>query len=230
MTHIILRQKAIALRKQGFTYSEIKKHLQVPKSTLSDWLKTFQLEPSQFTALENSRKKNRYLAIEKIRITKQKKRDARLEKSFIHEGKRLLPLTNKQLEIAGLFLYWGEGSKNIKGPVSVSNTDPQVVKFTLYWLVDSMLVPKKKIHIFLHLYSDMDIENSITFWSNELHIPSSQFAKPYIKDTKRIDIDQKGFGYGTCTLAVNDVRLKEKIMMGIKSTANYYSEKIATML
>lgn len=230
MTQLLTRQKAIKLREQGKTYSEIKRKLDIPKSTLSDWLHNFPLTSDQFKELEKSIKYNKHVAIEKIRIAKQKKRDARLLGTYDDEKKRLLPLTLKQLEIAGLFLYWGEGNKNVRGPVSICNTDPQVIKFALYWLKYVLEVPAEKIKAYLHLYSDMNINKMHRFWSDELGVPLAQFSKPYIKLSRRKNIDQKGFGYGTCTLSVNDVRLKEKVILGIKAIADYYSGRSLPML
>ncbi len=68
MTQLLTRQKAIKLREQGKTYSEIKRKLDIPKSTLSDWLHNFPLTSDQFKELEKSIKFNKHVAIEKIRI------------------------------------------------------------------------------------------------------------------------------------------------------------------
>jgi len=74
-----------------------------------------------------------------------------------------------------------------------------------------LCIPKEKIKVDLHLYSDMNIKEEIAFWSRTLNMPLSQFRKPYIKASTRVGIDQKGFGHGTCGLNVNDVLLKEKL-------------------
>ncbi|MCL5439198.1 MAG: helix-turn-helix domain-containing protein [Patescibacteria group bacterium] len=223
MTRIIDRQKAIRLRKQGKTYSEIKKELKISKSTLSDWLSNFYLTNEQLKLLEKSIKRKKELAIEKYRGTMHSKRETRLEKIYDIQKRTILPLLKKELDIAGLFLYWGEGNKNLQGPVSINNTDPQVLLFTLYWLTKIIMVPKEKIKVYIHLYADMNIKKEINYWSTTLNISLSQFNKPYIKKSKRIDLDQKGFGHGTCALVVNNVRLKEKILMSIKVIADYYS-------
>ena len=226
MSRIKDRQKAIYLRKQGKTYSEIRGELKISKSTLSDWLSKLPLNSEQINNLEKSRKNNKFLGIEKIRITKQRKREARIKIIYEKQKDYWGKLSKRELEIAGLFLYWGEGNKRLNGSVSLNNTDPKVMKFTLYWILNGLQVSKEKIKVDLHLYSDMKIEEEISFWSKELELPLSHFRKPYIKKSKRIDIDQKGFGHGTCTLVVNDVHLKERIMMGIKSIADFYGEKI----
>lgn len=226
MSRVRLRRQAISLRQKGKTYSEIRKELAVPKSTLSNWLNSYPLTAAQLILLKKKIEYKRQIAIEKTRLVKLKKREQRLKQAY-HEQKLIWSsLTQRELEIAGIFLYWGEGSKYMKGSLSLNNTDPKVLKFTLYWLVKGLHVPEEKIKVFLHLYSDMNKEEEMLFWSDQLKIPLSQFSKPYIKESKRIEIDQKGFGHGTCGLSVNDIRLKERVMMAINAIADTYSEKI----
>jgi hypothetical protein len=217
MTRVTDRQRAIELRKKGRTYSEIKQELNIPKSTLSGWLSKFPLTAEQIINITKSSKINKFLGIEKTRITKQRRREERLGIIYEAERKRWQSLTKRELELAGLFLYWGEGKKNLKSALAINNTDPQVVKFALLWIIKALKVPKNKIKIELHLYSDMDTVGEISFWAKTLNVPIAQFYKPYIKKSTRASIDHKGFGHGTCGIVVNDVRLKEKVMMGIRA-------------
>ena len=230
MARIIDRQKAIDLRKQGKNYGQIKQELGVSKSTLSDWLSRYPLGKEQLKSLGQNRQYSRQVAIEKTTITKRKKRQSRIQSTYEEQEKYWVSLSQKELEIAGLFLYWGEGSKRLNGSVFINNTDPNFLKFALYWYVKGLRIPKEKIKVDLHLYSDMNIQEEISFWSKALKLPVLQFRKPYIKVSTRVGIDQKGFGHGTCGLNVNDVLLKEKIIMGIKAIADYYALKLEAMV
>ncbi|MCR4276525.1 MAG: helix-turn-helix domain-containing protein [Candidatus Roizmanbacteria bacterium] len=222
MTKIVERRKVITLRKEGKTFSEIRGVVKVSKSTLSIWLKPYPLSNEQVQEVN----KMKYRAIEKFRETMRKKRNKRLEKYYKEIKNKLLPLSNKNLYIAGLFLYWGEGNKASSHTISINNTDPSVLKFAKYWYLNALNIKEKKMKISLHLYKDMNILKEINYWSRQLHIPKSQFIRPYIKESKKSDIDQKGFGHGTCALVVHDTVIKEKIIMGIQSVADYYSKKI----
>jgi hypothetical protein len=230
MARIIDRQKAIDLRKQGKTYGQIKQELGIAKSTLSDWLSEYSLSEEQLNLLKLNKEQSRQVASEKNRVTKRKKHDKRLDIAYQKEKKRWKSLTKREIELAGIFLYWGEGAKLMNGAVFLNNTDPQVLKFTLYWMTYTLGVSKEKIEVFLHLYNDMDIKKEMEYWSKELKMPLAQFAKPYIKESLRVNLTQKGFGHGTCGLRVCDVLLKEKIMMAIKAIADDYSSKIEAML
>jgi hypothetical protein len=219
MARLIEREKALALRKQEMSYSQIKEILGVSKSTLSDWLKNYPLSKERIDALRGKNEQR----IERYRETRRKTKEKRLAGFYLEEEKKIFPFTERDFFIAGLFLYWGEGSKTMSKSVSVSNTDPSVVNFFIDWTTNYLKVPKEKIHVCLHLYNDMDIEKEKKYWSKILSISLNQFSKPYIKISSSIRINQKGgFGHGTCNARISDARLSEKILMAIKVISDKY--------
>lgn len=213
----MLREKkrmAIKLRLAGKSYTEIRSRVSVSKSTLSYWLNNYPLTSKQIDALTGRYKAKQ---IENYRITVRKRRELRLSQIYQKEAKKLLPLSKRELLIAGLFLYLGEGGKRGNGSIIVSNTDPNIVKFVLRWYTKVLKIPKEKIRVSLQLYVDMDIQKEMTFWSRLLGIPLINFWKPYIKKSHTTDIDHSGYKHGTCGLYHGNARLFEKIMMGIKA-------------
>jgi predicted transcriptional regulator len=215
-------EKAIILRKQGMSYSQIKKILKVSKSTLSTWLKDYSLPEERVRQLRDWSEQR----IERCRKTKRRKKEKRLEGFYQEQKKLILPLNKRELYLAGLFLYWGEGSKSrMNSSLSISNTDPAVIKFFISWLTKSLFVPKKKIKILLHLYKDMDVKEEIKFWSDILKIPPQQFYKPYIKKSLLKSINHKGgFGHGTCNIRIGNARLSEKTLMALKVISDKYNK------
>lgn len=218
MTKLQEKKTVVELRKQGKSYSDILKIIKVSKSSLSLWLKDVPLTKEQKLGLDDRRKR----AVETYRITMKLKHQNKLDSYYNDQVKKLLPLSDKELMVAGLFLYSGEGNKVSRGSLNITNTDPSVIKFALYWITKSLKVDINKIHIKLHLYSDMDINKSTDFWAKELKISKKLFANPYIKKSKRADIDQKGYGHGTCGIWVHNTILKENIMMAIKAILDKY--------
>lgn len=214
-------EKALALRKQEMSYSQIKKILGISKSTLSTWLRSYPLSKEKIRALRDCNEQR----IERYRETMRKKREKRLEQFYKEQKKLIFPLSKREIFLAGLFLYWGEGYKNYNAQLSVSNTDPSVIKFFINWLMGSLSVPKEKIKVHLHLYTNMNINKEIDFWSNELSVPRNQFTKPYIKNTSSLQINHKGgFGHGTCNVKIGGARLSEKILMSIKTISDQYNK------
>ena len=218
MAKTIEKQKALSLRKLGKSYSQIKKEVGVSKSTLSNWLREYPLSDERIRELRDFNA----VRIEKYRNTMRKKREKRLRRIYNQEVQKLLPLTKKELYIAELFLYWGEGVKGLNTHVGLNNTDPRVVKFFLLWLVDVLGVQRNKVRVYLHLYSDMDVNKMKRYWSKRLGLPLKQFNKPYIKKSDHRLLTHKGFAYGTCGLYVYNARLKEKIIKGIEVISDRY--------
>lgn len=217
------RQKALELRKQGKSYSQIREQLGVSKSTLSIWLRAYPLNDEQAKVLRGARTEKDYARTERFRETMKKKRSDRLSLYYEEGKKKLSSFSKNELFLAGLFLYWGEGNKASRNTLGVYNNDPSLMKFALRWYVESLDIPQRKIGVYLHLYSDMDIPKEIAYWENILSLPSSSFRKPYIKQSTRVGIDHKGFGHGTCGLVVHDTVIKEKILMALKVITDRYS-------
>ena len=168
--------------------------------------------------LDNRRK----VAVENYRITMRRKHDLRIYKYYKSQHDRLIPLSDRELYVSGLFLYLGEGNKVSKNTISVSNSDPSVLKFVKHWFINSLKVSDSKIRMQLHLYSDMNVDKEIKFWLSELSMKRQSLAKPYIKKSLRSDIDQKGWGHGTCSLLVHDTCLKENLLMAIRAITDSY--------
>ncbi|MEK6900921.1 MAG: hypothetical protein AABX37_01115 [Nanoarchaeota archaeon] len=118
------REKALELRKQQLSYSQIKAIVGVSKSTQSVWLKDIPLSRERINELRAQSE----VRIEKFRETMQAKRQRRLSSVDENQKERLLPLSRKEIFVAGLFLYLGEGAKT-KTETSLSNTNPETMRF-----------------------------------------------------------------------------------------------------
>jgi hypothetical protein len=222
MARLKEKQKAIGLRKEGMSYSQIKEILKVGKGTLSAWLKDYPLSEERIRELRDFNEKR----IERCRETKRKKKELRLNDFYKQEKSKIFPLNKKELYLAGLFLYWGEGAKTCEVRLVISNTDPAIIKFFMFWLEKYWKVPREKFKVHMHFYVDMDIAKEINFWSKELNISEKQFIRPYIKESSIKKINHKrGFGHGTCNLTVGDARLSERVLAGLKVIGEYYIKK-----
>jgi hypothetical protein len=125
----------------------------------------------------------------------------------------------------GLFLYWAEGTKASPGVVTMTNTDPMMIRFFMTWL-GLEGIDKSRMQVRLHLYADMNIEKESLFWQQSLGLLESNFKRPYIKEsTYEKKRNYKGrFGHGTCNLMVSNTTLYERVMMGIKYIADSHTE------
>src|SRR3989338_845517 len=114
-----LRQQALELRKKGMSYSQIKKELGLSKSTLSNWLHDHPLSDQRMRQLRDFSE----IRIEKFRQTMLAKREKRMMDIYLKEKEQNLPLSQKELYIAGMFLYWGEGGKGLRWAPAIHNTN-----------------------------------------------------------------------------------------------------------
>lgn len=203
--------KAIELRKQGKSYSEIKEALSVGKSTLSAWLRDYPLTPEQ---LKNVRDYNP-LRIEKCRQTKQRKRQKRLDAVYARVARDLSSETKRELLVAGFYLYWAEGAKTKPYTVMLANTDYTMLCCFLEW-IEFLGWSRQDVKVRVQLYADMDVEKEMRYWKSKLHLPSACYRKPYIKKTNRADISYKGgYSHGTCNIIIDNRDLSEYVRMGI---------------
>jgi hypothetical protein len=207
--------KAIELRKKGWSYSMIKSEVQVSKSTLSLWLEGYPLSVERVRELRDHSQQR----IEKFRQTMRRKREVRLRSVLNSEHRSIGTLSSKELYIVGLMLYWGEGGKTARSQITMSNTDPRMIRAFMYWSIHTLLVPKSSFRIKLHLYADMNLKEETEFWSNELDVPNTQFVRPYIKKSTLRGLTYKGLGHGTCNAIVYGRDYFERVMAGIEVIA-----------
>jgi hypothetical protein len=212
MARIKEKEKAIKLRLDGLSYSQIKEEMGLSKSTLSGWLKNYPLSDSQIKKLRDLNPRR----IEKCRNTKAQKVRDRHNNVYNKASVDIGLLSEREIFIAGLFLYWGEGSKSERTTTGLSNTDPSMLRFFIKWL-KIVNLENKALHVTLQLYTDMNIEKEINFWSKELNLPKNLFKKPYIKESTLAGLSYKrGFGHGTCNIRVFNRDLAEYVHMAMK--------------
>jgi hypothetical protein len=194
-----LREKkslAIEMRQSGASYSQIKDAIGVSKASLSLWLHDMPLSDARIKELRD----HSVVRIEKFRNTMRQKREARWAQVRTRTSKDIGALSKRDIFIAGLFLYWGEGGKTSPNSTSLSNTDPATILFFMRWL-EQLGVPRARMKVHVHLYADMDIEKELKYWSKTLGLPRGAFRKPYVKSSNRSGLTYKQkFTHGTCNL------------------------------
>lgn len=200
------------MRARQMSYSQIKDATGVSKSTLSGWLKDKPLSRERINELRANSERR----IERCRNTKNKTADEKRQRAYDEIADRLGALSQRDVFVAGLFLYWAEGSKSMNASIALTNTNPQMILFFIEWM-RIMGVSKGLLRVSLQLYSDMDPEKQLSYWSKKLRIDRSQFYNPRIKKSAHASITYtNGFGQGTCTVTFGSKKMKDLVMTGIK--------------
>ncbi|MBI5405986.1 hypothetical protein HY972_03060 [Candidatus Kaiserbacteria bacterium] len=205
------KSEAIEMRKKGASYSQIKEKLKVSKSSLSLWLHDMPLPEKRLRELRDWNA----VRIERFSNTMRRKRESRWAEVRKRAAKDIRTLSKRELLIASLFLYWGEGAKTMPASTSLSNTDPAMIRFFIQWL-ELLGVPRNRLRVYVHLYTDMNVRRELSYWSKALDLPLTSFRKPYIKTSKRsgLSYPQK-FGHGTCNLIYENRDISEYVRMSL---------------
>lgn len=121
------RIKARQLRRKGESVKEIAQKLKVAKGTASIWCRDIELTPRQIQNLHKRMVIGGYKGrLKGARL--QKERKEQKIKYYLIEGIKDIGKLNKRVFIAGLSLYWGEGSKKGVG-VRFYNSNPSIIRF-----------------------------------------------------------------------------------------------------
>lgn len=179
----VIRSRAIALRKEGHTYSEIIKVTRVAKSTLSIWLRDVGIAKEQ---QQTYSEKKRLAGLRGAKARKSQRIDL-TKKIHQRESRKILSINDKELWYMGTILYWAEGSKEkVNRPgtgVELINSDPYVIKLFIKWLVEVCKVEIADLvfNIYIHESKKDIIEKVINYWSNITDFDKRNFAKIYFK-------------------------------------------------
>ena len=183
-----LKEKAIKLRIEGFSYSEIRKQVKVSKSSLSLWLRSVGLTKRQkqrltekkWTAIKRGWEKWKNQRIKKTEI---------VNKEAIGQIKKIKK-TEEKLFLMGIMLYWAEGAKEkqyrLGQGVSFSNSDFKMIKVFIEWLKDCLKIPDNQINfdIYIHDNNKYRLNEVRSFWSKVTGFPIEKFGKIYFKKHK----------------------------------------------
>ncbi|MFH1129237.1 MAG: hypothetical protein V1686_00670 [Patescibacteria group bacterium] len=124
------KNKAIDLRIGGASIKEIAKQLQVSKGTVSLWCRDIKLTLNQ---LKNLYERQRQGAYKGSRV-QYERRLKKIEECKNQGIKEIGILSDRELMLVGLSLYWGEGAKSESSKkVKISNSDPRLIKLTIKW-------------------------------------------------------------------------------------------------
>lgn len=216
-----LKARVLELRlNKQLSYSQIKKLVPVSKSSLSLWLRNYPLSEKRIRELRDWSE----VRIEKYRETRRQQREARFRRYVVEEKAKIGNFTKRDLLIAGLAIFWGEGGKTSRGQLTISNTDPSMMRLVKYWFIEILGFTNDKIRVRLQLYKDMNIKQQFKYWSRQLNLPQSSFTKPLIKITTTDKFTHKGlFGHGTCELKVFSTEAEERMLASLHVLSDYFS-------
>jgi hypothetical protein len=218
MNNITNKKNAIELRRQGRSYKEINKLLNIPKSTLSDWFSKISWSNEiKEKLIKNSASihTERLVKMNKARISKLNENYDRARKEAFDE---LTQLKNNPLFMFGLALYWGEGDKVTKYQLRLTNSDTEVVRSFKIFLDNFCNGKKEKIWAELLIYQDLNSDICINHWSKAIGLEKKHFTKSIVIKGRH---QKNRLSHGICVLGISSRFLKEKMLEWLRLIPKY---------
>jgi hypothetical protein len=165
-----------ALRRLGLTYGEIRDLIPVPKATLSHWCREIRLSGSQVEAIRlrtgpGSRKG--------IPVNTQWRRREEVARLKADARRFALNHLDDPYFVAGVVLYWGEGSKT-RADLSVANADPRALRLFVAW-VRSFHSRDAEFVLRINLHAGNDEPGARAFWRGATGLDRADFHRTFVK-------------------------------------------------
>lgn len=207
-----LKLKAIELRKKGLSYNEIKKQINIPKSTLSLWLKTVPLTPDQREHFYTKR----ILNLARGSQSQKERRLREIAEIIGNAEKEIpLPLSFETYRLIGAFLYWAEGKKTKH--FTVTNSDPHLILFMVRWFERIFGVASYNLKARLNIYPQQNESELKGFWSRLTNIPLENFGKSFVKPPNK-GYKKNNLYYGTIEVRVSKgTNMRHRVFGWIKA-------------
>ncbi|MDO8523109.1 MAG: helix-turn-helix domain-containing protein [bacterium] len=190
--------KAIKLRKDGLSYSEILEQVKVARSTLSLWLRSVALSKPQSQRLTEKKLKSMMRGAQ----TRRKQRIDSSNAIYQKSGGEIGNISSRELLLIGSALYWAEGSKqkehNVSQGIIFGNSDPNMVRLFLVFAKNVLGVQDNAIKFELYIHRNGNVPRAVKYWAGELREPIKKFSTVYFKNgnanTKRKNISENYHG------------------------------------
>ncbi|MEU9745639.1 hypothetical protein [Streptomyces niveus] len=173
-----LRAKARELRLRGLTYDQIELELGCSKSSISLWVRDLPKPEPRYTEEELRDRMNAGLARVRAAQDEERQETKRLAREEVGT------LTDRELFLAGVALYWAEGSKDKTyrrtEVLQFINSDPNVIKIYLRWL-KLLGVTRERMRLRVSIHETADIPGAEAFWADLAGVDVAALQKTTLK-------------------------------------------------
>ena len=196
--------KAVQLREGGESIKEIAKIVSVSKSTVSLWCRDIVLTPNQIKILHHRMVSKSYVGRMKGARAQYDARLKRIEDEKEKGIKEIAKLSDRDLLVAAVALYWGEGSKKSR-QLSINNSDPEMIRFMMaafrrIWKISE---DRFAFHVGINEVHRGRDEELKRYWSKVVGISKRQFRKTIFIKAKNKKFYKNFLNhYGTLTIRV----------------------------
>lgn len=216
-------EKAIELRKKGYSYRDILKEVPLSKSTLSKYLKNLSLTQQEKQYLKTRGNENISKGRERAANANRMRRIVRDGFLFQEARKEYLAMEKDPFFHVGISLYWAEGSK--KSPVfAFTNSDPDMIRVMVLWIERFMGVPRNQIKARLFTKKPFLHENNEKHWADASGVPIENFRKTIYKPGS-VEDKQNRQQKGCMRIELGKVVYVRKMLFWQKMMVEYYRKQ-----
>ncbi|MFA5996915.1 MAG: helix-turn-helix domain-containing protein [Candidatus Paceibacterota bacterium] len=218
--------RAQKLRKKGWSIGAIAAELGVSKGSASIWCQDIVLSQKQKDKLtQNSISaghKGRMIGAEMNHKKKQDRMSVCKKKAYETVGQ----MTERDLLMLGIGLYWGEGTKSDRSALAIVNSDPEIILVMKKWYERVLNVKDEEFmpRIFINEIHRPRIMKVIEYWSVLLKLPIEQFGNQvFLKIKQKKVYENYDSYYGILSLQVRkSSRLKYEVLGLIDAVKKKY--------
>jgi hypothetical protein len=191
-----LRDRARELRLQGWTYDQIQVELGCSKSSISLWVRDLpkpqRRDPAEQARLAGRKRWEHELAI----------RDEKRQRTKAAAQDEIGPLTERELFLLGVGLYWAEGAKDKaysrREFVLFVNSDPGMIRVFLAWL-DLLKVEREHRRFRVMIHESAEVTAAERYWAEIVDVDGAAFGKTTLKKHNPKTVRKNvGEGYRGC--------------------------------
>ncbi|MFD7661655.1 hypothetical protein [Streptomyces sp. NPDC059788] len=190
-----LRARARELRGRGMTYDAIQVELGVSKSSISLWVRDMPRPPRR------TREQASAIARRGWEAT-LRRRDEERQRTKRGAADEVGAMSDRDLFITGVALYWSEGSKsklhNPQERVTFINSDPGMIQVFIAWL--SLLgVAPERMQFRVQIHESADVGAAERYWADLVGVDVAAFARTTLKKHNPKTVRKNvGEGYHGC--------------------------------
>lgn len=176
------KEKAIELRKKGYSYKDIMSEVKVAKSSISAWLKDLPLTTDEKRYLRKRLDSNISRGRIKAATSNHENKLKRDKKIILEAHKEFQEYALDPLFHTGISLYWGEGAKR-SNAFQFTNSDIDMVNIMLLWIEKFTEYKREDLGYRLYIHKPYAHFEYEKVWAKRLGVPLTQFKRTIFKPT-----------------------------------------------
>jgi len=192
---------------------------------VSSWCRDIPLTSEQIDRLVRKSKTEGLKALLRHAEKARRIRVEKVEEQMEAGRKDVRRLSKRDLFIAGLALYWGEGYKKGNEEFGFTNSDFRVLRFMMRWLTEIYAIAKGDyiFRISMNQIYENYLPDVTNKWSKLLGVPKTQFTMPSIIKVRNKKIySEIGSYLGTLRIKVRrGTNLRRRILGSIEALASF---------